>query len=277
MNQNSVFCIIVRVELFIFRNLTTQGDNMTLTDDAKTLAGYLAYAWESGIVEPYFELIDATAGNAKTIQVAAGLGVLKEDEFDLPPFALLMELAGYLDGELVRVSERTTTHGGRKWTVQLGERLRTSQDVNEKPHGNEETIGPGQLPNFFISYKSYEKRIVEQLAGYLRRIFGPDKVWFDEGIYAGQRWWNEIISQLERSDFLIYVVTNEALASVYCRAEFTEAWRLGKQVISVLMRGARLPSVLTEFQYVHLPNGEMTPDSLVEIFATVVQRKDNVS
>lgn len=243
---------------------------MPLTEKARDLADYLTYAWDSGIIEPYFELVDVTSGHAKTIEILPGLGVLKEDEFQPPPFGTLMELANYHDGELIRISEQRTKTG-RKWVVQLNPRLRQSHDIGDTP----ENVGKGtldQLPKFFISYKRYEKPFTEKLATYLRRVFGWDNVWYDEGIYAGQKWWNEIVNQLNRSDILVYIVTREAIESVYCRAEFTEAWRLGKQIIPLLMRGAKL-SALNDFQYISLPQGELTIAALVEILGAVVQRK----
>ncbi|MBZ0300587.1 MAG: toll/interleukin-1 receptor domain-containing protein [Anaerolineae bacterium] len=248
---------------------------MVLSSEAQELATYLARAWEMGVIESYFELIDVTAGNAKVIEVAAGLGVLNEDEFNPPSLGVLMELSNYSNGDLVRVSEGITSNGGRKWTVQLTQDLRDTRDFGFSPMSVRGTA-LDSLPSFFISYRRYEQRFVEQLAEYLRRVYGFDRVWFDTGIYAGQRWWDEIIRQLRHHGILIYVVTREGLQSVYCRAEFTEAWRFGKQVIPLLLRGATFPAILNQFQYIPLPGGEITVDGLVEIFATVIQQKADV-
>ncbi len=250
---------------------------MGLTDKAQELASYLAQAWQDGIVESYFELVDVTAGHAKTIQVAPGLGVLKDDEFTPPSLGVLLELANYSDRNLVRVSEGLTSNKGRKWKVQLGKDLLDDHsNIKKIQQARKTPVDTSSWPSFFISYKRYDVTLTEQLASYLRRVYGFDQVWYDKGIYAGQKWWNEIISQLSRRDILIYVMSTEALGSVYCRAEFTEAWRLGKQVICLLLRGASSPSALNEFQYVPLPNGDLTVESLVEIFATVVQQKADV-
>lgn len=247
---------------------------MPLTDEATELARYLVDAWDNKIIEPYFELADVTAGADKTVQVVPLVGVLDREQFHIPPFAILMELSAY-PGGLVNVREEKSGRGGKKWIVQLTQNLRDAVKGGVEMQ-DQSSINANVFPSFFISYKSEDRRLTDQLAKYLRRVYGAEQVWFDTSLYGGQRWWNQIMNQLGRREVLIYLLSREAVESVYCRAEFTEAWRLGKQIIPVQIRGEVYPVGLRQFQIIRAPQGELTIDSIVEIFAAVVQGTKDV-
>jgi hypothetical protein len=133
-------------------------------------------------------------------------------------------------------------------------------------------------PRIFISYKRADRHYTERLANHLTRIYGHETVWYDRDIYGGQRWWEEIERQIEQRDVFIYLLSREAVESVYCRAEFTEAWVKEKHIIPVQIRDLRLPNEIRGFQLVqtaHASN-DVTVDALVEILASITQRPNSV-
>jgi len=82
------------------------------------------------------------------------------------------------------------------------------------------------MARIFISYSRVDKTFTERFEARLRRMFPDVPVWYDDHLYGGQNWWNEILGQIAKCDIFIYLLSNESVTSPYCQAEFTEARRL---------------------------------------------------
>lgn len=101
----------------------------------------------------------------------------------------------------------------------------------------------------FVSYarvdKPYCVRIIETLHAH--------DVWYDQRLYAGQDWWKEILRRLDWCDVFLYLLSPEAVASLYCRRELEIALRLKRDVIPVLInRETVLPANMKDWQYIDL-------------------------
>ena len=101
----------------------------------------------------------------------------------------------------------------------------------------------------FISYarvdKPYCVRIIETLHAH--------DVWYDQRLYAGQDWWKEILRRLDWCEIFLYLLSPEAVASLYCRRELEIALRLKRDVIPVLInRETVLPEYMKDWQYIDL-------------------------
>src|SRR5690606_33899208 len=98
------------------------------------------------------------------------------------------------------------------------------------------------MPKLFISYSRVDTEITERLVNRLRRVYGLANVWYDDELYGGARWWQEILKQIANCQVFIYLLSNESVTSPYCKAEFTEAQRLQKPIVTVQVRDrTRLP------------------------------------
>ncbi len=133
------------------------------------------------------------------------------------------------------------------------------------------------MARLFVSYSRVDRRFVEALAEKMRRIYGHENVWFDEGLHGGDIWWEEILDQIAARDIFIYVLTNDSVQSPYCQAEFTEARRLQKQIITVQARDrTRLTAELGDIHYVNMAGGVNDGDALTELIRAINKRMTKV-
>ncbi|MBW4436200.1 MAG: TIR domain-containing protein [Pleurocapsa minor GSE-CHR-MK-17-07R] len=124
----------------------------------------------------------------------------------------------------------------------------------------------------FISYKSADRPIVEQIASLLRRLYSEQGVWFDKELIGGQKWWNEIVRQIASRDTFIYLISREAIESIYCRMELTEAWLRGKHIVPLKIRNAVVPPVIaSSFQTIEISDFQPSAKDIVEIIASIFE------
>lgn len=93
----------------------------------------------------------------------------------------------------------------------------------------------------------------------LRRMRPQWHIWYDQapdGLLAGDKWWDEILDALALSDIFIYILSNESVNSRYCQAEFEEARRLQKRIITIQARDrTQIAGNLADIQFVDMKNG----------------------
>lgn len=125
----------------------------------------------------------------------------------------------------------------------------------------------------FVSYARVDKpyciRIIETLHAH--------DVWYDQRLYAGQDWWKEILRRLDWCEVLIYLLSPDSVASLYCRRELEIALRLKRDVIPVLInRETVLPENMKEWQYVDLCDN-LTVENIAQLLNAIllVERQRN--
>src|SRR5262245_40389172 len=108
----------------------------------------------------------------------------------------------------------------------------------------------------FISYSRVDRQLCVDLATRMRRVYGYERVWFDETLHAGEGWWQEILDQVRRCDIFLIMMTRETFESEYCQAEYKEAKRLNKALLPLLVRArTEIPDYLKHIQYVDTSMG----------------------
>ena len=125
------------------------------------------------------------------------------------------------------------------------------------------------MPQLFISYSRVDTETTERLVERLRRVYGLPNVWYDDELHGGMRWWQAILNQIAQCDVFIYLLSNESVTSPYCQAEFTEAKRLQKPIVTVQIRDrTRLSDDLSEIQYVDMKRG-LNDDTLARLIRAI--------
>jgi formylglycine-generating enzyme required for sulfatase activity len=129
------------------------------------------------------------------------------------------------------------------------------------------------MPRIFISYSRVDNQNgdVRFFVERLRKGRPGDEIWWDEELRGGDVWWQEILSQIDRCDIFIYLLSNESVSSPYCQAEYFEARRLQKLILTVQVRGRTdIPEELGEIQYVDMTGVDKT-DAFVALFAALAK------
>lgn len=128
------------------------------------------------------------------------------------------------------------------------------------------------MTRIFISYDRDDRPLTRQLAAQLRRVYGHDDVWFDENIYGGADWWQEIRRQIALCDIFIFLMSEESLVSPYCEKERSEAERLKKEILPVRIAPVKqIPPALRQIQYVDMSEGAITVENFTELNAAIRQ------
>jgi formylglycine-generating enzyme required for sulfatase activity len=126
------------------------------------------------------------------------------------------------------------------------------------------------MARIFISYSRVDKPFAERFSARLRKMFPDVDVWLDSNLLGGDIWWIEILNQTAACDVFIYLLSNESVQSPYCYAEFTEARRLQKCVITVQVRDrTELTKELSDIHWVDMKAGVDDPDALTDLAAAV--------
>ena len=106
------------------------------------------------------------------------------------------------------------------------------------------------MKRVFVSYSRNNLDIVTQLIQDLQAV-GVD-TWHDQTLTGGQRWWDNILSNIRDCDIFIFALSPESWDSDACRSELRYVIQLGKTVLPVLVADGinlnLLPAPLNEIQ-----------------------------
>lgn len=103
----------------------------------------------------------------------------------------------------------------------------------------------------FITYSHKDIRAKEQLVTYLAvmKREGLINIWHDNEILPGDTWRDSISKNLAESDILLYLVSDNSLASKNCNRELAEALNANVRVIPIILeRCDWLEHQLSDFQ-----------------------------
>lgn len=103
----------------------------------------------------------------------------------------------------------------------------------------------------FLSYVRQDQQVVEAFAGHLRRA--GFEAFLDTGLTGGQRWWDELIRQIQLCDGFMPVLTAGYLYSRPCKLEAAYATALEKPIVPVQMDEISprlLPPAIGDVQWV---------------------------
>jgi hypothetical protein len=105
----------------------------------------------------------------------------------------------------------------------------------------------------FVSYARVDKPLCKQIVD---RLSGVHDVWYDQRLYAGQDWWEEIQNRLRWCEGFIYLLSPESVNSEYCQREYNIAAQAAKHIFPVLIQTrTEIPESLKHIQYADLSGG----------------------
>jgi hypothetical protein len=89
------------------------------------------------------------------------------------------------------------------------------------------------MERIFFSYSRSNLDVVMQVIQDLKAV-GID-AWHDQTLTGGQRWWNNILSNIRNCEIFIFALSPESLDSEACKSELAYAAQLGKTILPVLV------------------------------------------
>lgn len=92
------------------------------------------------------------------------------------------------------------------------------------------------MAHIFISYSHVDNPFREKLLEVLKKAFPHDEFWWDDEITGGEDWWKRILEEIDKCDLFIFLTSNDWLISQVCQNEWSEAVRLQKQRLPIIVR-----------------------------------------
>lgn len=131
------------------------------------------------------------------------------------------------------------------------------------------------MDRIYISYSRVDRPLAEAFKALL---YGSENAFYDQRIHAGQHYWPTILRAIARCELLIYLISNDSLASLYCQAELREALRLQKPILPVIIRpntdypaslAPDLKPALEQLQLVDLTAGVTDKQALIQLITSI--------
>lgn len=85
----------------------------------------------------------------------------------------------------------------------------------------------------FISYSRNNLDVVTQLVEDLQAV--GTTTWYDQTLTGGQRWWDNILSNIRNCEVFIFALSPSSWESEACRSELAYVCALGKPILPVLV------------------------------------------
>ena len=93
----------------------------------------------------------------------------------------------------------------------------------------------------FVSYSRRDKDKVIPFVKELEKAVGADRIWIDwTGIESGDEFEDRIISAIDSSDIVLFMLSDNSLSSEYARKEVHYAYNNKKRVVPVVLDGKAL-------------------------------------
>ncbi len=105
-------------------------------------------------------------------------------------------------------------------------------DCSAKAYGGSEAF-------IFISYAHVDAHLVYPIVE--RLSMDGYRVWYDDGIHAGEDWTETVASRLDESSICLAMLTENSVASLNCRNEITYSLSAGKTLIALKLTDFEMP------------------------------------
>ena len=96
----------------------------------------------------------------------------------------------------------------------------------------------GTEPYVFVSYAHADSAEVFRQIAWMQSM--GLNIWYDEGIEPGSRWTDFLAEKVQGSSLVLYMVTEQSVASVHCRNEIEFALETDRQILLVYLEPAEL-------------------------------------
>ena len=114
------------------------------------------------------------------------------------------------------------------------------------------------MKRVFVSYSRTNLDVVTQLIQDLQAV--GVQTWHDQTLTGGQRWWDNILSNIRDCDIFIFALSPESWASEACRSELAYVQQLSKTILPVLVADGinlnLLPAPINEIQVTDYRRGD---------------------
>jgi len=111
------------------------------------------------------------------------------------------------------------------------------------------------MQRIFISYSRKDSAFVRTLAGDLEKA-GYDVWWDVSDLRGGDDWLRVIPTAIEASDYVIVVLSPNAVISEWVEKEYTQALGLRKKIIPIMLARSSVPFALNTINYINFAAGE---------------------
>jgi hypothetical protein len=85
----------------------------------------------------------------------------------------------------------------------------------------------------FVSYSRNNLDVVKQLIDDMKAV--GIETWHDQALTGGQRWWDNILSNIRECDIFVFALSPESWDSEACKSELDYVVQLGKPILPVLV------------------------------------------
>ena len=89
------------------------------------------------------------------------------------------------------------------------------------------------MKRVFVSYSRNNLDVVNQLVQDMQAV--GVQAWHDQTLTGGQRWWDNILSNIRECDVFVFALSPESWESEACRSELAYVGHFGKPVLPVLV------------------------------------------
>src|SRR6185369_195283 len=97
----------------------------------------------------------------------------------------------------------------------------------------------------FISYSRDDKAWVYDFWRTLRDE-GQHDAWIDQHLDPAHDWWESILLNIEDCQCFIYVLSPQAVESIYCQTQLNYALTINKPILPLILKPCDYPAELTE-------------------------------
>ena len=126
------------------------------------------------------------------------------------------------------------------------------------------------MTRIFVSYSRVDGPDAEDIVRRLRDVYGHGNVWMDDDLTGSDIWWQEILDQIVACDIFLYLLSNDSVNSPYCQAEYREAYRLRKRIITAQIRDrTKLTGELAERQYVEMSDWRHNSEQMDKLYRAI--------
>ena len=100
----------------------------------------------------------------------------------------------------------------------------------------------GQEPYLFVSYAHDDAHLVYPIVE--RLVMDGYRIWYDDGIHAGEDWTDKVASRLDGSSICVAMLTENYVRSINCRNEMAYSLNARKNLIAVKLTEFDMPGGL---------------------------------
>ena len=100
----------------------------------------------------------------------------------------------------------------------------------------------GQDSFIFVSYAHDDAHLVYPIVE--RMVMDGYRVWYDDGIHAGEDWTDKVASRLDASSIVLAMLSENSVASINCRNEIAYSLSARKNLIGIKLTEFDMPGGL---------------------------------